>query len=76
MFPKFKNRKAKRLSQSVLDEEKLADKIVLKAKELQEKEAIENKRQRALSIYATLTPRQKRKFKIIAERKGVNDGQG
>jgi len=73
MFPRFKSRKSKNLKSVLINEEELAEKIALRAKELQEKEAQEKKRQKMMSIYANLSPRQKRRLKGIAERKGVKD---
>ncbi len=74
LFPRFKSRKSRNMKAVLLDEEKLADRVAIRARELEKKEAQEKKQQKMLAIYSNLSPRQKRRLKVIAERKGVNDG--
>lgn len=75
LFPRMRSRKSKKLKPVVLDEEKLAEKVALQARELQEKEMREKRQQQHLAIYSHLSPRQKRRLKVIAERKGVKNEQ-
>jgi len=70
LFPRMRKRtRGKNLKPVLLDEEKLAEKVALQARELQKKEVREKKQQQMLAIYSNLSPRQKRRLKVIAERK-------
>ena len=77
LFPRIGKRRlrGKNLKSTLLDEEQFAEKVAIHAKKLQEDEERVKKQQRMLAIYAGLSPRQKRKLKAIAERKGVQHEQ-
>ena len=73
IFPRFKPKKTKNLKPVLLDEDKLAERVAIRANELQQKEMREKKQQKMLAIYSHLSPRQRRRLKYVAERKGVQN---